>query len=59
MLLISHRLKIFPELDKVMVLHTSGEVSVGKHDDLLCSDSDYRRLFDLQQKENKENESTI
>ncbi len=58
-LLISHRLKIFPELDKVMVLHTSGEVSVGKHDDLLCSDSDYRRLFDLQQKENKENESTI
>ena len=47
-ILISHRLSLFPRLDKVLVFHGDGNVSVGKHDDLLNTDELYQKLYSLQ-----------
>ena len=50
-ILISHRLTVFPELDKVMILHGDGKVSIGTHEELMNEDEQYHRLYSLQQKE--------
>lgn len=53
---ISHRLRIFPELDQILVLHKDGYVSIGSHDQLLQTDADYQKFYELQQMEGKEHE---
>lgn len=52
-ILISHRLKVFPDLDRIIVLHDNGEVNIGRHEELLNQDSEYQQLFQLQNVEIK------
>lgn len=47
-LLISHRLAIFPKLDQVICLTGTGEAIVSTHAALYRENDTYRRLYDLQ-----------
>lgn len=53
-LLISHRLTSFKDLDGIIVLHGDGEVEVGKESELLQKSDLYRTLFALQNDTGKE-----
>ena len=50
-LLISHRLYLFPELDRVIWLE-NGEAKVGTHEELVGNTPDYAAQFDAQREEN-------
>ena len=52
-ILISHRLSIFPELDHVLVLHGDGTYSLNSHEVLMKEDKTYQHLYLLQEKESK------
>lgn len=45
--LISHRLYHFPQLQKIIFMN-NGKISVGTHDELMKSESAYRRLYESQ-----------
>lgn len=47
-LLISHRLAVFPKLDQVICLTGTGEAIVSTHAALYRENDTYRRLYDLQ-----------
>lgn len=47
-LLISHRLTVFPQLDQVIWMQPSGAVRVADHTALYEQCGAYRRLYDLQ-----------
>lgn len=47
-LLISHRLTSFSDIDSVIVINGDGTVSVGRHADLLKSSKVYQNLYQLQ-----------
>lgn len=47
-LLISHRLYVFPELDGVLWMQ-NGTVRTATHDELMRTSSDYAELYSLQQ----------
>ncbi len=46
-ILISHRLYHFPEMDKVMYMENGG-VAVGTHDDICAAEPSYRALYESQ-----------
>ena len=48
---ISHRLYLFPELDRVIWLE-NGEAKVGTHEELVGNTPDYAAQFDAQREEN-------
>ncbi|MEG2351023.1 MAG: hypothetical protein RSB57_11015, partial [Hungatella sp.] len=48
LVLISHRLAVFPDTDLVILLKTNRESEQGVHDELLESSSDYHTLYQLQ-----------
>ena len=48
-LLISHRLSIFPKMDHVLYLH-DGSASFGSHEELMKTQPGYRQLVELQAK---------
>lgn len=48
-LLISHRLAMFPEMDHVLYLH-DGSASFGTHEELMKTQPGYRQLVELQEK---------
>ena len=50
-ILISHRLYLFPELDRVIWLE-NGEAKVGTHEELVENTPDYAAQFDAQREEN-------
>ena len=50
-ILISHRLYLFPELDQVIWLE-NGEARVGTHEELVGNTPDYAAQFDAQREEN-------
>ena len=50
-ILISHRLYLFPELDRVIWLE-NGEAKVGTHEELVGNIPDYAAQFDAQREEN-------
>ena len=50
-ILISHRLYLFPELDRVIWLE-NGEAKVGSHEELVGNTPDYAAQFDAQREEN-------
>ena len=50
-ILISHRLYLFPELDRVIWLE-SGAAKVGTHEELVGNTPDYAAQFDVQREEN-------
>ncbi len=52
-ILISHRLSLFPQLDQVLVLHGDGTFSLNKHDILMKEDKVYQHLYLLQEKESQ------
>ncbi len=52
-ILISHRLSLFPELDEILVLHGDGTFSLDHHDKLMKEDKVYQHLYLLQEKESK------
>lgn len=52
-ILISHRLSIFPELDHVLVLHGDGTYSLNSHEVLMKEDKTFQHLYLLQEKESK------
>ncbi|MFA6845733.1 MAG: ABC transporter ATP-binding protein, partial [Sphaerochaetaceae bacterium] len=52
-LLISHRLAIFPFTDQVLYMGKNGEIEVGDHDFLLSDNEDYRQMFQLQMESGK------
>lgn len=47
-LLVSHRLSLFPDLDGILVLEGNGRWSFGTHEELLKKSSCYKRLWELQ-----------
>ena len=49
-ILISHRLYLFPELDRVIWLE-NGEAKVGTHEELVGNTPDYAAQFDAQRGE--------
>lgn len=49
-LLISHRLSLFPQMDCVLWLD-NGKVSVASHDELIRENDEYRMLYQTQRKE--------
>ena len=49
-LLISHRLSLFPQMDCVLWLE-NGKVSVASHDELIRENDEYRMLYHAQRKE--------
>lgn len=51
-LLLSHRLALFPETDGVLFLKDGGGV-FGTHEELLESNPGYRKLYETQQSEKK------
>jgi len=53
-LLISHRLTSFKDLDGIIVLHGDGEAEVGKEEELLQKSDLYQTLFALQNTSGKE-----
>lgn len=44
----SHRLSFFKELDQIIVINNDKSISIGKHEDLLKSSKTYKELFSLQ-----------
>ncbi|MEG0370209.1 MAG: ABC transporter ATP-binding protein, partial [Hungatella sp.] len=48
LVLISHRLAVFPDTDLVILLKTNRESEQGVHDELLETSSDYHTLYQLQ-----------
>lgn len=55
-LLISHRLRYFPELDQVLYME-NGKAEVGTHEELMQRSPGYRKMYGLQAEENGEAES--
>ncbi|MCI1210182.1 MAG: ABC transporter ATP-binding protein, partial [Treponema sp.] len=55
-LLISHRLSLFPSFDKIVFIDQSGKVFVGTHPELMDSSSSYRALVNLQSGAAKKND---
>jgi subfamily B ATP-binding cassette protein MsbA len=47
-LVIAHRLSTIKNADRIVALSNGRMVEEGRHEDLLRSDSEYRRLYDLQ-----------
>lgn len=47
-LLISHRLRTFPQLDKVLWIGQDGRVTASTHQELLAHNKEYRRLWEIQ-----------
>lgn len=54
-LLISHRLSLFPQMDQVLWLE-NGTVTAASHDDLIRENEEYRVLYHAQRKEGDLNE---
>lgn len=54
-LLISHRLAMFPQMDQVLWME-NGRVTAGDHNLLMDTVPQYRRLFEAQRKETDEHE---
>jgi ATP-binding cassette subfamily B multidrug efflux pump len=52
-LLISHRLTSFKDLDQVVLFHGDGHYEIGKESDLLAHSSLYQTLYSLQNGEGK------
>ena len=50
-ILISHRLSLFPELDHILYLHGDSTFSYDTHERLLKEDDAYRHLYLLQEEE--------
>ncbi|MEE3481256.1 MAG: ABC transporter ATP-binding protein [Lachnospiraceae bacterium] len=55
-LLISHRLRYFPELDQVLYME-NGKAEVGTHEELMQRSPGYRKMYGLQAEGNGETES--
>lgn len=47
-ILISHRLSVFPSVSKILVLHCDKSVDVGTHEDLMKTSSLYEAIYTLQ-----------
>ncbi|MEG0804493.1 MAG: ABC transporter ATP-binding protein, partial [Pygmaiobacter sp.] len=47
-LLISHRLTVFPAVDRVLLLHSDKTSEIGTHRELLAQSAAYRALYALQ-----------
>ena len=47
-ILISHRLAIFPTADQVLFVHKDGTLEASTHDRLIISNQTYRKMFSLQ-----------
>lgn len=47
-ILISHRLYMFPDMDKVIWLDSNGAASIGTHEEVAASVPEYRELFESQ-----------
>lgn len=47
-ILISHRLYLFPDMDKVIWLDSNGVASIGTHEEVAASVPEYRELFESQ-----------
>ena len=47
-ILISHRLAIFPSVSKILLLHSDKSVEVGTHDDLMKTSALYEAIYNLQ-----------
>lgn len=47
-LLISHRLRYFPELDRIIYME-SGKAEVGSHEELMQDSPGYRKMYELQE----------
>lgn len=47
-LLISHRLRYFPELDRIIYME-SGKAEVGSHEELMHDSPGYRKMYELQE----------
>lgn len=47
-ILISHRLAIFPDAEQVLYVHQDGTVERGDHESLMESCPDYRKMYSLQ-----------
>jgi ABC-type multidrug transport system fused ATPase/permease subunit len=56
LLLISHRLALFPQLDQVLWME-NGTVTVSRHRDLMAENPRYRALYESQQKEGNTDEN--
>ena len=52
MLLISHRLYLFPRFDQVIWL-SDGQAQIGSHETLMEKNADYRRLYREQEEEER------
>ena len=55
-LLISHRLSLFPQMDQVLWME-NGRVSVGSHEGLMRENVHYRMLYEAQRKEDAPDEN--
>lgn len=55
-LLISHRLSLFPQMDQVLWMEEGG-VSAAGHRKLMCNNAHYRALYEAQRKEAKQDEN--
>lgn len=49
-ILISHRLSIFKDLDKIILINKNGEIDYGSHQELLDNSLLYNQLFSLQKR---------
>lgn len=48
-IILSHRLAIFPNLDEILVMHSDKSIQKGTHDQLLDDSTSYASLYQLQQ----------
>ncbi len=53
-IIIAHRLSTVRNADRIVVLKDGRIAQTGRHEELLCQDGPYRRLYAMQLKENKE-----
>lgn len=47
-IILSHRLTIFPMIDKVLFLHKDKTVDYGSHNELIKNSTEYKQIFELQ-----------
>ena len=56
-IIIAHRLSTVRNADRIVVLKGGRIAQSGRHEELLCQDGPYRRLYAMQLKEQKEQDS--
>ncbi len=56
-ILVSHRLAMFPETDQVGFLSKEGRLSMGTHQSQMADNPLYREMYELQQREEKDHEN--